>query len=114
MTALSLLAGLLALSYIHQTTAEDVGTSFDTKNIQAYEHDFGSYPYKTFKSSDLMSPVLRRPFDSPECNDGNYIFLSPRGYEVPHLAVMIMNTAGGMVWENHVDGQGYNLKVQEY
>jgi hypothetical protein len=114
MTRRSLLAGLMALSYTHQATAEDVGASFDTKNIQAYEHDFGSYPYKTFESSDLMSPVLRRPYDSPHCYDDNYIFLAPRGYEVPHPAVMIMNNAGEMIWEHYVEGQGYNLKVQEY
>jgi hypothetical protein len=113
MPAPSLLAGLLALAYINRTAAEDVGESFDNKDIQAFEQDFGSFPYKTFKSSGLMSPVLRRPFDSPQCDDDNYVFLSPRGNQVPHAAVMIMDNAGEMVWEQYVEGQGYNLKVQE-
>jgi hypothetical protein len=78
------------------------------------EHDFGPYPYKTFQSSDLISPVLRRPDNSPQCHDDNYIFLSPRGYQVPNPSVMIMNNDGELVWEHYVDGQAYNLKVQEY
>ena len=114
MPRLSLLAGLLITLYIHQVAATDVGSSFDTKNEHAFEHDFGSFPYKTFRSSDLIAPVLRKPYDSPECHDDNYIFLSPRGYQVTHPAIMIMDNAGEMVWEHYVDGQGYNLKVQEY
>lgn len=114
MPRLSLLVGLLALSSIDPTAAENVGTSFDTKDIQAFEHDFGSYPYKTFQSSDLIAPVLRRSEESPRCQDDNYIFLAPRGNEVPHPAVTIMDNAGEMVWEHYVEGQGYNLKVQEY
>ncbi|KAG9948815.1 hypothetical protein KCU85_g4821, partial [Aureobasidium melanogenum] len=114
MIRLALLTGLLTLTYFDQTAAEDVGTNFDTKNTQAFEHEFGSFPYKTFQSSDLMSPLLRRPNDSPVCHDDNYIFLSPRGYQVPHPAVAIMDNDGELVWEHYVEGQGYNLKVQEY
>lgn len=114
-----MLGSLLLLPFLgllHPTTtkAEDVGPDFDTSDIKAFEHNFGSYPYKTFKSSDLMSPILRRPNDSPQCHDDNYIFLSPRGYQVPHPAVTIMDNAGETVWEHYVEGQGYNLKVQEY
>lgn len=114
MVRLELLIGLLALSNFDQTAAEDVGANFDTKNTQAFEHDFGSFPYKTFQSSDLISPILRRPNDSPKCHDDNYVFLTPRGYQVPHPAVAIMDNDGELVWEHYVEGQGYNLKVQEY
>ncbi|CAD0085061.1 unnamed protein product [Aureobasidium mustum] len=114
MVGLALLIGLLSFSHIDQTAAKDVGAYFDTKNTQAFEHDFGSFPYKTFRSSDLISPILRRPNDSPQCHDDSYIFLTPRGYQVPHPAVTIMDGDGELVWEHCVDGQGYNLKVQEY
>ncbi|KAG9667023.1 hypothetical protein KCU99_g9435, partial [Aureobasidium melanogenum] len=114
MVRLELLVGLLSLSHFDQTAAEDVGANFDTKDIRAFEHDFGSFPYKTFQSSDLMSPILRRPNTSPKCHDDNYIFLTPRGYQVPHPAVAIMDNDGELVWEHYVEGQGYNLKVQEY
>jgi hypothetical protein len=114
MPALLFLARLFTLSYISLIAADDVGPNFDSKNTQAFEHDFGSYPYRTFRSSDLISPVLRRPNDSPLCHDDNYILLSPRGYRVPHPSIMIMDDDGEMVWEHYVDGQGYNLKVQEY
>ncbi|KAI4718167.1 hypothetical protein E4T48_05608 [Aureobasidium sp. EXF-10727] len=107
------LIGLLFLSLSSQTTATEVGAHFDIKNTQAFEHNFGSYPYKGFQSSDLVAPVLRRPNDSPECHDDNYIFLSPRGYQVPHPSVTIMDNDGELVWQHNVEGQGYNLKVQE-
>jgi hypothetical protein len=110
----SLLVGLLTLPYISLIAAEDVGPNFDTKNTQAFEHDFGPYPYKTFRSSDLVSPVLRRPNDSPQFHDDNYILLPPRGYQVPNPSVMIMDNDGELVWEHYVEGQGHNFKVQEY
>ena len=114
MPKLLLLAGLLVLSLTGRSAADDVGTNFDIEDTQAFEHDFGSYPYKTFVSSDLISPILRRPSESPQCDDDNYIFLAPRGNQVPYPAVTIMDNAGEMVWEHYVMGQGYNLKVQEY
>jgi hypothetical protein len=110
----SLLARLFTLYCLHRSVAEDVGANFDTNNTQAFEHDFGSYPFKTFKSSDLTSPVLRRPIDSPQCHDDNYIFLSPRGYQVSHSSVMVMDNEGEIIWGHYVEGQAYNLKVQEY
>lgn len=33
---------------------------------------------------------------------------------MPHPAVTIMDNYGELVWEHYVEGQGYNLKVQEY
>ena len=114
MAGLALLIWLLGFSHIDRTAAKDVGAYFDIKNTQAFEHDFGSFPYKSFHSSDLISPVLRRPNDSPQCHDNNYIFLTPRGYQVPYPAVTIMDNDGELVWEHYVVGQGYNLKVQEY
>jgi hypothetical protein len=39
----SLLVGLLTLPYISLIAAEYVGADFDTKDTQAFEHDFDSY-----------------------------------------------------------------------
>jgi hypothetical protein len=49
MPRLALLAWLLTLPYISSIAAEDVGPNFDTKNTKAFEHDFGPYPYRTFR-----------------------------------------------------------------
>ncbi|KAI5207271.1 hypothetical protein AUEXF2481DRAFT_32563 [Aureobasidium subglaciale EXF-2481] len=110
----SLLLGFVNLLRITTTSAQNIDTHPDSMSVQSFEHDFGSYPYKTFQSSDLSSPILRRPHESFQCRDDNYIFLSPRGNKVPHPAVTIMDNDGEMVWEHYVDGQGYNFKVQEY
>ncbi|KAF1343784.1 ASST-domain-containing protein, partial [Delphinella strobiligena] len=76
--------------------------------------DFGSYPYKSFRSVDLISPAIRKAVDSPQCYDENHIFLSPRGYRIKNPGLAILDNQGELVWEHYVQGQPYNFAVQEY
>ena len=110
----SILLPLFALLQSTPVVSDLISAKFNPKDDHSWELDYGSYPYQSFRSSDLISPLMRRPFESPQCQDGNYIFLSPRGYQVPNPAVTILDNEGELVWEHCVWGLGYNLKVQEY
>lgn len=99
---------------LRYTYAGDIGQEYNPENEDVRELNSGSYLYKSFRSVDLISPAPRKAADSPECHDGNYILLTPRGHRVPHPAVTILDSQGELVWEQYVQGQPYNLKVQEY
>lgn len=105
---------LQSVLWLKYTTADDVGQQYDPKNENSWELDFGSYPYQSFHSVDVISPALRKAADSSECHDDNYIFLSPRGHRVSHPGLAILDNQGEAVWVHYVHGQPYNLKVQEY
>ncbi|KAI4734565.1 hypothetical protein E4T50_14909 [Aureobasidium sp. EXF-12298] len=96
--------------------AKDVGPNYLslTDDANAWETQYGSYPFKTYRSSNITSPAVRKAVDSPLCYDDNYIFLSPRGFRVPNPAVTILDNHGHLIWSHLVKGQAYNLKVQEY
>ncbi|GAB1735798.1 hypothetical protein NU219Hw_g5143t2 [Hortaea werneckii] len=78
----------------------------------------GSYPAKKGISSKLTAPETNILRWSPECDDGRYHFIAPRGWKVPRPGPMILDAEGSMVWFQHFDnefgGQAYDLKVQQY
>lgn len=94
--------------------ANDVGHSYNSDDEHAWELNYGSYPYRSYRSVDLISPALRKAVDSPQCHDDNYIFLSPRGFRVSQPAVTILDNQGELVWEHYIQGQPYNFAVQEF
>jgi hypothetical protein len=65
-----LLVQLLLLTYY--TLADDVGFDYDPKDVTAWEHDYGHYPYRTFESTDLTPPAVAQKVDSPACHDVSY------------------------------------------
>jgi hypothetical protein len=121
-----ILGSLFLLSLlVASVVANDVGNNYspltfnlDTGeskfDINAWETQYGSYPSHSYRSSNLTSPAVRKAIDSLQCYDDNYIFLSPRGQRVPNPAVTILDNHGRLIWSKHVQGQAYNLKVQEY
>ncbi|KAG9730447.1 hypothetical protein KCU73_g11853, partial [Aureobasidium melanogenum] len=96
--------------------ATDVGHNYPslTDDANAWETQYGLYPFKSYRSSNITSPAVRKAVDSPQCYDDNYIFLSPRGFRVPNPAVTTLDNHGHLIWSHLVKGQAYNLKVQEY
>ena len=78
----------------------------------------GSYPVKKGISSKLTAPETNILGWSPECDDGRYHFVTPRGWKVPQPGPMILDAKGSMIWSQHFDnefgGQAYDFKVQRY
>ncbi|KAJ8606156.1 hypothetical protein MRB53_041163 [Persea americana] len=80
---------------------------------------YGPYPVKTFMSEDsFASPQMNFVQWSPECEDGMYYFITPRGRSLPDPSPMIIDTDGELVWTQYFDnpfgGQVYDFKVQQY
>jgi hypothetical protein len=110
--AASVVANHVGFDYHPLTFNPDTGeTQFDATT---WETQYGSYPFHSYRSSNLTSPAVRKATDSLQCYDDTYIFLSPRGKRVTHPAVTILDNHGRLIWSKHVQGQAYNLKVQEY
>lgn len=78
----------------------------------------GPFPIKKGISSKLTAPETNILQWSPECDDGRYHFVAPRGWKVPRPGPMILDAKGSMIWSKHFDnqfgGQAYDLKVQRY
>jgi hypothetical protein len=122
-----MILGSLSLCFllIASAVANDVGPdysplTFDPEtgktnfDANAWESEYGSYPFHSYRSSNVTSPAVRRATDSLQCYDDNLVFLSPRGFRVPNPAVTILDNHGQLIWSHNVQGQAYNLKVQEY
>ena len=107
-----LLALLLAL--VHSTLSDEVGPEFDAFDVDAWEINYGFYPYRAFQSSDLEAPAVRRAVDTPACNDGLHTFITPRGYAVGKPGTAILDDKGDLVWGQITDGQAYDLAVQDF
>lgn len=79
----------------------------------------GSYPHSPkFVTSKARVPILNfREFNN-ECNDGQYYFITPRGWKVSDPGPMILDATGILLWTKHYEnkygGQAYDFKVQTY
>ncbi|CAD0112320.1 unnamed protein product [Aureobasidium uvarum] len=112
-----MISGPLSLFFllIALAVANDVGPSYSSlTDADTWETRYGPYPFHSYRSANITSPAVRKAVDSPQCYDDNYIFLSPRGFRVSNPAVTIIDNHGKLVWSQNVQGQAYNLKVQEY
>jgi hypothetical protein len=108
-----LLIQLFLLTY--RTLADDVGFDYDPADVDAWENDYGHYPYRTFESTDLTPPAVAHKIDSPACHDGLSTFLTPRGTAVNETrGMVILDDQGELVWMQKTEGQPYNLDVQTY
>ncbi|KAL1310816.1 hypothetical protein AAFC00_001053 [Neodothiora populina] len=103
---------LFTLLYVK---GDDVGDNFDPDDGRAWEEDYGEYPYRSYRTSDLTSPVVRRIVNTPACYDDHYIFVTLRGEPVSTLGPMILDDKGHLIWALDIGhDQPYNLKVQQY
>ncbi|THX47926.1 hypothetical protein D6D06_09380 [Aureobasidium pullulans] len=111
LTALAL-AGLFHGS----TIAHDVGAEayFDPGDGEAWELNYGYYPYRSYQTTDLISPQFRTLVDSPECHDDRHVFFTPRGLSIEAPGPMIVDSHGDLIWAKSTEGQAYDLTVQEY
>lgn len=94
--------------------SNDVGQNFDPHNATAYELDYGEYPYRSYKSFDLISPQIFRNVFTPACKDGLYTFITPRGFAIDKPSNTILDTRGNLIWTQETDGQAYDLKPQTF
>lgn len=97
----------------HTIYATEVGLDFDPNDGQAYELDYGYYPYKTYQTIDMVSPILHKVVDSPQCYDGLYTMFTPRGWSVEAPGPMIVDNYGELVWTKNTAGQAYNLVMHK-
>ncbi|KAI5257366.1 hypothetical protein E4T42_01101 [Aureobasidium subglaciale] len=111
------LEALVFASIFHRyALALDVGaeTYFDPEDGEAWELNYGYYPYRSYQTTDLVSPQFRTLVDSPECHDDRHTFFTPRGFSVSAPGPMIVDSHGELVWAKSTEGQAYDLTVQEY
>lgn len=93
--------------------ADDVGLDWDPEDGEAWELDYGYYPFKSYQTTDYISPAFRKLVDSPQCYDGLYTFFTPRGYSIEAPGPMIVDNTGELVWAKSTDGQAYDLVMHE-
>lgn len=94
---------------------DDVGPDFDPDDGEAYEIKYGNYPYRSYQTINVTSPVVRRIVDSPACYDNRYLFITPRGDSVVAPGPMILDDNGHLVWALEIPSrQPYNFQIQQY
>lgn len=68
-------------------------------DVPPFQHDEeynagerGRYIQQHFKTSNMVPPLMNymKPFAVPECDDGSYYFMSPRG-NIPNSSFYIMD-----------------------
>ncbi|KAL4923420.1 arylsulfotransferase family protein [Aspergillus undulatus] len=76
----------------------------------------GEWPTELYKSSSVFGTAVYSSRRSITCNNGLYIFLSPRGDSVAAHGPTILDQDGELVWtsEEGTYGAVYNLDVQTY
>ncbi|CAK4032131.1 Hypothetical predicted protein [Lecanosticta acicola] len=97
-----------------KTSVADV-TPF-VNNAQYNAGKYGDYPTQTFKSNPAVTQVPRVNFMKPftNCDDGSYLFLTPRGH-APDPTLVILDPSGSPIWAStKTYGEVYNLQVQQY
>ena len=80
---------------------------------------YGFYPSRAYVTADnIRSPMTNFLQWDPQCNDGLFTFLTPRGHSLPRPGPTILDARGELVWhhyfENSWGGQAYNFLVQKY
>jgi len=105
-----LLSALLALP---AATQADIAPYV---NDHAYDRgELGNYPIQEYKTTDLKSPRVNILQARPECKDGSYIFINPRGNAVrENGGPMIIDQEGTLIWMSTDYEQTYNMQVQTY
>ncbi|KAF2167303.1 hypothetical protein M409DRAFT_66300 [Zasmidium cellare ATCC 36951] len=86
--------------------------------IQDADYDrgaYGRYVTQTFRSASLTVPRLNMDMPFTNCNDGSYLFVTPRGEVVKEPLAAIYDATGSLIWTptDH-SGEVYNFEVQQY
>ena len=105
----------LLLTLAQYVFADEIGPDFDPDDAEAWEINYGYYPYRTYQSFDLISPQVQTYTQSPECHDDRYTFFTPRGYSISDPGPVILDNNGELIWTKSTDGnQAYDFVVQHY
>ncbi|KAK5127382.1 hypothetical protein LTR85_006721 [Meristemomyces frigidus] len=84
------------------------------ESVEYNEGAYGKYVLQNFTSADVSAPVLNTVKSFTNCDDGSYLFITPRGEEATPTLV-ILDASGSLIWTtSDYHGQLYNLQVQEY
>ncbi|KAF7192007.1 hypothetical protein HII31_06652 [Pseudocercospora fuligena] len=86
--------------------------------VQDADYNAGRYGYyvtQTFKSTNVTAPRVNMQKPFTDCDDGSFLFVTPRG-EVPETpTAAILDASGSLIWTpNAYFGQVYNFQVQQY
>lgn len=93
----------LAISSLHaQVTNADIRSYFRSKEYS--EGTLGAWPHQTYRSSPAIGPLLNIQKDHPTCHDNkdHLLLMGPWGTEVSNPGPMILDTYGGLVWNDPV------------
>jgi len=75
---------------------------------------YGLYVNTTFRTSAVVAPRLNFELPFTACDDGSYIFVTPRGEKIESSAAII-DANGSLIWTPHGSyGQIYNMQVLHY
>jgi hypothetical protein len=79
----------------------------------------GHYPSWTFVTEDdISAPRTNWLQYDPQCDDGMFYFLTPKGWSISQPGPMILDSKGDLIWSKHFanewGGQAYDLMVQHY
>ncbi|KAA8642932.1 hypothetical protein EYZ11_001065 [Aspergillus tanneri] len=77
------------------------------------EGKFGAWPTETYRSTSIVGPALNYLESSPQCKDGQYTFVAPRGLGVATPGPTIIDQDGHLVWSKNY-GQTYNLNMYQF
>lgn len=105
--ALASLTTLLAQLALSDIPPHNASTLFDLGI-------YGAYPSQKHVTVDYASPRVNIKQWSEECDDGQYVLLTPRGSSVDNPGPMILDNKGSMVWFGKEFGMVTDLKVQRY
>lgn len=80
---------------------------------------FGYYPSWSFMTEeDISAPRTNWLQWDPQCDDGMFYFITPKGWGISQPGPMILDSNGELVWSklfaNEWGGQAYDLMVQHY
>jgi hypothetical protein len=80
---------------------------------------FGYYPAQTFMTEDgISAPRTNWLQWHEQCDDGEFYFLTPKGWSIAEPGPMILDSHGDLVWSKHYanewGGTAYDLMVQHY
>lgn len=76
---------------------------------------YGLYVQQTFKSRNITAPRLNMQQSFTNCDDGSYLFVTPRGEVVDTPIATIYDASGSLVWTPEgISGHFYNFQVQQY
>jgi hypothetical protein len=80
---------------------------------------FGYYPSWTFMTEEeITAPMTNWLQWDPQCDDGMFYFLTPKGWSISQPGPMILDGKGDLVWSKHFanewGGQAYDLMAQHY